>query len=211
MQPLRRTRTHSSRLRKPRPDSTPATARPWGASWNSVRPNSVSCWSQSCGSVRFHIGPPVAAGRQCLHRPVTSERAIRAGPVADMPCICNNGRGGAVDGRQPSLPVGATAVNPGLQRGRGHPLLVLWRPPAAVFPAALCGSWPRHGSAARASSSAAARVRGSSGTPRPSAGNRVNPVRFPPAAFSGAFQLQYARGPPSLLDGPGVSPCGPGA
>ena len=39
-----------------------------------------------------------------------------------MPCICNNGRGGAVDGRQPSLPVGATAVIPGLQRGRGHPL-----------------------------------------------------------------------------------------
>ena len=69
----------------------------------------------------------------------------------DMPCICNNGRGGAVDGRQPSLPVGATAVIPGLQRGRATPCLVLWRPPAAVFPAALCGSWSRHGSAARAS------------------------------------------------------------
>ena len=39
-------------------DRTPATARPWGASWNSVRPNSGSCWSQSCGSVRFYIGPP---------------------------------------------------------------------------------------------------------------------------------------------------------
>ena len=69
----------------------------------------------ACG---FTSGLPVAAGRQCLHRPVTSERAVRAGPVADMPCIWNNGRGGTVDGRQPSLPVGATAVIPGLQRGR---------------------------------------------------------------------------------------------
>ena len=67
-----------------------------------------------------HRGLPVATGRKCLHRPVTSERALRAGPVADVPYICNNGRGGAVDGRQPFLPVGATAVNSGLQRGRGH-------------------------------------------------------------------------------------------
>ena len=71
----------------------------------------------ACG---FTSGLPVATGRKCLHRPVTSERALRAGPVADVPYICNNGRGGAVDGRQPFLPVGATAVNSGLQRGRGH-------------------------------------------------------------------------------------------
>ena len=71
----------------------------------------------ACG---FTSGLPVATGRKCLHRPVTSERALRAGPVADVPYICNNGRGGAVDGRQPFLPVGATAVNSELQRGRGH-------------------------------------------------------------------------------------------
>ena len=57
----------------------------------------------ACG---FTSGLPVATGRKCLHRPVTSERALRAGPVADVPYICNNGRGGAVDGRQPFLPVG---------------------------------------------------------------------------------------------------------
>ena len=71
----------------------------------------------ACG---FTSGLRVAAGRHCLHRPGTSECAIRVGPVADVPCICNNGRGGAVDGRQPSLPVGATAVNPG-RSGSAHP------------------------------------------------------------------------------------------
>ena len=64
----------------------------------------------ACG---FTSGLPVATGRKCLHRPVTSERALRAGPVADVPYICNNGRGVAVDGHQPFLPVGATAVNSG--------------------------------------------------------------------------------------------------
>ena len=37
--------------------------------------------------------------------PVTSEREIRAGTIADVPYICNNGRAGTADGRQPFLPV----------------------------------------------------------------------------------------------------------
>ena len=52
-----------------------------------------------------HRGLPVATGRKCLHRPVTSERALRAGPVADVPYICNNGpwrRGGWA----PAIPAG---------------------------------------------------------------------------------------------------------
>ena len=49
----------------------------------------------ACG---FTSGLPVATGRKCLHRPVTSERALRAGPVADVPYICNNGRGVVGDG-----------------------------------------------------------------------------------------------------------------
>ena len=149
----------------------------------------------ACG---FTSGLPVATGRKCLHRPVTSERALRAGPVADVPYICNNGRGGAVDGRQPFLPVGATAVNSGLQRGRGHSRS------GAVAASLSCFScsavWEL----------AAARAWGSSGMLRPSAGHLVNAVvnavRCPSAVFSGAFQLRHARGPRSLLDGPGVSP-----
>ena len=39
-----------------------------------------------------------------------------------MPYICNNGRAGTVDGRQPFLPVGAPAVNSGVQLGRVHSL-----------------------------------------------------------------------------------------
>ena len=88
------------------------------------------------------------------------------------------------------LPVGATAVNSGLQRGRGH---------------------SRSGAvAASLSCFSCSAVWGSSGMLRPSAGHLVNAVvnavRCPSAAFSGAFQLRHARGPRSLLDGPGVSP-----
>ena len=103
-------------------DRTPATARPWGLHGTQSGRTRSAAGVNHVAACGFTSGLPVAAGRQCLPRPVTSERAVRAGPVADMPCIWNNGRGGAVDGRQPSLPVGATAVIPGLQRGRGHPL-----------------------------------------------------------------------------------------
>ena len=75
-----------------------------------------------------------------LHRPITSERAMRAGPISDVPYVCNNGRAVAVDGRQPFLPVGVPAVNSGSVVG-ATPCLALWRPPAAGGPAALCGSW----------------------------------------------------------------------
>ena len=82
----------------------------------------------------------VSRWQQSLHRPVTSERAIRAGPISDVPYVCNNGRDGAVDGRQPFLPVGVPAVNSGSVAGAA-PCLALWRPPAAGGPVALCGSW----------------------------------------------------------------------
>ena len=39
-----------------------------------------------------------------------------------MPYICNNGRAGTIDGRQSFLPVGAPAVNSGVQLGRVHSL-----------------------------------------------------------------------------------------
>ena len=75
-----------------------------------------------------------------LHRPVTSECAMRADSISDVPYVCNNGRDGAVEGRQPFLPVGVPAVNSGSVLGAA-PCLALWRPPAAGGPAALCGSW----------------------------------------------------------------------
>ena len=78
---------------------TPESVGPWG--FIELSQPLESIMESACG---FTSGLPVAALTQCLHRPVTSERAIRAGPIADMLCICNNGRGGAVDGRQPSLP-----------------------------------------------------------------------------------------------------------
>ena len=65
---------------------------------------------------------------------------MRAGSISDVPYVCNNGRDGAVDGRQPFLPVGVPAVNSGSVVG-ATPCLALWRPPAAGGPAALCGSW----------------------------------------------------------------------
>ena len=62
-----------------------------------------------------------------------------------MPYVCNKGRAVAVDGRQPFLPVGIPAVNSGSVVG-ATPCLALWRPPAAGWPAALCGSWLWQGS-----------------------------------------------------------------
>ena len=44
-----------------------------------------------------------------------------AGFIPDVRYVCNNGRAGAVAGRQPFPPVvGAPAVNMGVQSGRGH-------------------------------------------------------------------------------------------
>ena len=45
-----------------------------------------------------------------------------AGFIPDVRYVCNNGRAGAVAGRQPFPPVGAPAVNSGVQSGRGHSL-----------------------------------------------------------------------------------------
>ena len=132
-----------------------------------------------------------------LHRPVTSERAIGAGPISDVPYVCNNGRDGAVDGRQPFLPVGVPAVNSGSVLGAA-PCLALWRPPAAGGPAALCGSWLWQGSGQPGAA------------PLQRLGRRVPPACFGPLfgtvlprcggrplLATGAFQLRYARGPQS--------------
>ena len=81
-----------------------------------------------------------------LHRPLTAERAIRAGSIPDLPYICNKGGAGTVYGRQPFLPVGAPAVNSGVQRGRGHSLYGAVAASRSCLPAALPGSWLRQGS-----------------------------------------------------------------
>ena len=52
-----------------------------------------------------------------LRWPITSEREIRAGPISDVPQICNNSCASVVDGRQPFLPVGFPAVSSGFQGG----------------------------------------------------------------------------------------------
>ena len=65
------------------------SAWPWGphGTQSAAGVNHVA----ACG---FISGVPLAAVTPCLHRAVTSERAIRAGPIADMPCICNSRRAG---------------------------------------------------------------------------------------------------------------------
>ena len=138
------------------------SAWPWGphGTQSAAGVNHVA----ACG---FISGVPLAAVTPCLHRAVTSERAIRAGPIADMPCICNSRRAAAPDGSQPFLPVGATAVNPGLQRGWGHSLSGAAAASRSCFPAALRGSWLRHGSAVWMISSAVARARWFPGIPDP--------------------------------------------
>ncbi len=146
---------------------------------------------RSSARPRGMIGTPSGRCRQSrcsLHRPVTAERAIRAGSIADVPCICNNGRAGTIDGRQSFLPVGAPAVNSGVPRGRGHSLsgaVAASRSCSACSAAwALAAARVR---AARSSSPAADRPPGSSGMLRPSVGNRLTAVRWPPAALSGVF------------------------
>ena len=166
--------------------------------------------------------------RCSLHRPVTAERAIRAGSIADVPCICNNGRAGTIDGRQSFLPVGAPAVNSGVPRGRGHSLS--GAAAASRSCSACSAAWVLAAArvrAARSSSPAAARPPGSSGMLRPSVGNRLTAVRWPPAARKrGLLHLGMhvghghalpcvnisapvespSRWERSLLDGPGQSP-----
>ena len=162
-----------------------------------------------------------------LHRPLTSERAIRAGPISDVPYVCNNGRDGAVDGRQPFLPVGVPAVNSGSVAG------------ATSLSGAVAASRSRWACsavwelavarvrAARSRSPAAARAPGSSGMLRSYVWNRLTAVRRASAACNGGFStsvctwatIMLSRAPTtrhrlnprrigtrSLLDGPGVSP-----
>ena len=163
----------------------------------------------ACG---FTSGLPVAVVAQCLHRAVTSERAIRAGPIADMPCICNNGRGGAPDGAVGAIPAGGCH---GRESGASA-----WLGP---FPVWSCCGLPQLFSCSAAWKLAAAWVSGlddllrrgpGSVVPRhswPSAGNRVNVVRFPSGAFTRGFSTSACTWARSFVNGPGVSPCGSGA
>ena len=123
-----------------------------------------------------------------LHRPLTAERAIRAGSIPNLPYICNKGGAGTVYGRQPFLPVGAPAVNSGVQRGRGHSLYGAVAASRSCF--ACSAAWELAAArvrAARSNSPTGALPPGSSGMLRPSVGNRLTAVRWPPAALSGGF------------------------
>ena len=126
-----------------------------------------------------------------LHRPLTAERAIRAGSIPDLPYICNKGGAGTVYGRQPFLPVGAPAVNSGVQLGRVHSLsgaaARCWEPSdrgewvsSSFIGGFNFGLHVGHGHALQCVENPA-------------------PVEFP------------SRWERSLLDGPGVCPSGSGA
>ena len=103
-----------------------------------------------------------------------------AGFIPDVRYVCNNGRAGAVAGRQPFPPVGAPAVNMGIQSGRGHSLsgsAAAYRSPLACNGPGARGVTLRHAAALCWESS----DRGVVG-----AGCR-----------HGGLQLRYARGPQS--------------
>ena len=163
-------------------------------------------------SLRFHIAVPGGRWQVSLPLPVTPERAIWAGSIPDVPRVCANGLPARRMGVNHSCRLGATAVNSGLQSGRGHSLSGAAAASRSCFPCSavweLAAAWVR---ADRISSSPAARARGFSGMPRPPAGNRVNAVRWLPAAFSGGFSTSACIWAPVVTDGPGVSPCGSGA
>ena len=91
-------------------------------------------------------------------------------------------------GRQPFLPVGAPAVNSGVQRGRGHSLYGAVAASRSCF--ACSAAWELAAArvrAARSNSPTGALPPGSSGMLRPSVGNRLTAVRWPPAALSGGY------------------------
>ena len=56
-----------------------------------------------------------------------------AGSIPDVPQVCDGGLPARTDGRQPFLPVGATAVNSGGRAVAGHSLSVLLLSPQ-LFP-----------------------------------------------------------------------------
>ena len=93
-------------------------------------------------SYGFTLGLPLAAEPA----PARNFGTCNEGrPYFGCAYVRNNGRAVAVDGRQPYLPVGFPAVNSGSVVW-ATPCLALWRPPAAGWPAALCGSWLWQGS-----------------------------------------------------------------
>ena len=84
----------------------------------------------------FHIGVPGGRWRLSLHLPGTWERAMWAGFIPDVRYVCNNGRAGAVAGRQPFPPSGCPGGEFwGFRVAGATPGLALRRPPAARWPA----------------------------------------------------------------------------
>ena len=136
-----------------------------------------------------------------LSLPVIPEGAIPAGAIQDVPQVCDGGWASAF------LSAGNTAVDSQLIRRfgvvAGHSLSVLLRP-RLLFPLLRCvetgrGMGERPGrSVPRACRSALLDTGGTRCCGRL-------------LCSPGAFQSRHSRGPWSLVDGPGVSPCRPGA
>ena len=125
-----------------------------------------------------------------------SVRPLKAMLVQSAPTrnfgTCNKGRVGTVDGRQPFLSVGAPAVNSGVQLGWVHSLCGAaarcWEPSDRGSVAAGCAQWGLFHFGLYVGH----------GHALPCVNNPA-PVESP-----SCWEL-------SLLDGPGVSPCGSGA